>query len=541
MTTQSKRRRGTAIVEYIWQDLAGVLVLGDPKGQWLLPDGKAEGRESRNAAAIRALREETGLVADTTTYLFSYESYSSHKVFLARVQGEPSIHDPHAITAIGVCREDLTVVPIITRPDADLPSALSKATATIIARFFRERSARTADGRTTQTTPPFTDSRPMQAASQQSPVQDAIPSIHPQHVAAGGSWQLLDSLTVYHQAQPRTIEICQGDLADMPAAEAVDVMVVSALPNDYQPYRSSLIGALHRNGVSVEDLAQDKAVDLRPNLACWLSKPVKRPNSGIQFNRVLCFEPQDKGTPPEVVGDIFQCLISCTQTQSIRQVAMPLLGGGAQGVATVDMIIPLFDAATHWLELGLPIERLKIVAYSDRSAAELQGAFGVLKHQYELRQAAAATAAVAVPTVVAATAATPTYTYDLFISYCWQNKDDVDFLVAELKHQRPGLRIFLDRTELNTGCAWQQKILDALDDCRKIVTVYSPAYLTSKVCREEFNIALFRHRDRNDVLLPIYLETAPLPTYMKVTQYIDCRERDQAKLKQASASLVAQV
>ena len=112
---------------------------------------------------------------------------------------------------------------------------------------------------------------------------------------------------------------------------------------------------------------------------------------------------------------------------------------------------------------------------------------------------------------------------------------------AELTRERPKLRIFLDRAELNTGCAWQQKIFDALDDCRKVITMYSSAYLTSKVCREEFNIALFRHRESNDVLLPIYLETAALPTYMKVIQYIDCRESDRAKLRQAGAAIVAQL
>jgi hypothetical protein len=40
------------------------------------------------------------------------------------------------------------------------------------------------------------------------------------------------------------------------------------------------------------------------------------------------------------------------------------------------------------------------------------------------------------------------------------------------------------------------------------------------VCKEEFNIALFRHREsEGGVLLPIYLYTAELPTYMKLIQY----------------------
>lgn len=54
-----------------------------------------------------------------------------------------------------------------------------------------------------------------------------------------------------------------------------------------------------------------------------------------------------------------------------------------EGVATAEMVLPLVEAATHWLQLGLPVEQLNIVAYSAQSAAELMGAFGVLKRQYE--------------------------------------------------------------------------------------------------------------------------------------------------------------
>ena len=120
-----------------------------------------------------------------------------------------------------------------------------------------------------------------------------------------------------------------------------------------------------------------------------------------------------------------------------------------------------------------------------------------------------------------------------------KNKDAIDAFVAELQKLRPGLRLFLDRQTLQTGCAWQQDIFTALDDCRKIVAFYSPAYLASKVCREEFNIALFRQRDEGgEVLLPIFLHDASLPTYLKMIQYIDCRAGFGVSLAQAAAQLV---
>lgn len=129
-----------------------------------------------------------------------------------------------------------------------------------------------------------------------------------------------------------------------------------------------------------------------------------------------------------------------------------------------------------------------------------------------------------------------------FISYSHQNKDAVDFMVAELKRLRPEIRIFLDRHELNAGAAWQQKIFEALDDCKGVVAVYSPPYLQSKVCKEEFNIALFRHRESaNGVLLPVYLQSADLPTYMKLVQYIDCREGDRVKMEDACRYILKEI
>ena len=85
--------------------------------------------------------------------------------------------------------------------------------------------------------------------------------------------------------------------------------------------------------------------------------------------------------------------------------------------------------------------------------------------------------------------------------------------------------------ELQPGAAWQQRIFESLDASRAVICVFSPDYLTSKICIEEFNIALLRHRESlQGVLLPLYLYTAELPTYMKLVQYEDVREGDQTKL-----------
>jgi 8-oxo-dGTP diphosphatase len=91
-----QRRRGTAIVD----TPKGILVAGGKRRIFLLPGGGAAKWESRRKAAIRELREETGLIATDSKYLFSIEGSihkdyrgghfkDHHKVFLIKATGTP--------------------------------------------------------------------------------------------------------------------------------------------------------------------------------------------------------------------------------------------------------------------------------------------------------------------------------------------------------------------------------------------------------------------------------------------------------------------
>ena len=87
------RRRGTAIVE----TSKGILVASGKRKIFLLPGGGAEKWESRRKAAIRELREETGLRAYESHFLFEFDGFYSargnfqdhHKVFLVKANGYP--------------------------------------------------------------------------------------------------------------------------------------------------------------------------------------------------------------------------------------------------------------------------------------------------------------------------------------------------------------------------------------------------------------------------------------------------------------------
>ncbi|MEP7284157.1 MAG: toll/interleukin-1 receptor domain-containing protein [Chloroflexota bacterium] len=342
---------------------------------------------------------------------------------------------------------------------------------------------------------------------------------------------LLDKITVHHKSGDRYIELCEGDLTDIPPEHAVDVLVVSAFPNNYGATRGTLIGALDRKGLSVKELSEHKATDLRENFSCWLSQEIApTAESGLRFKRILCFEPLVRGRPSELVGDIFLSITPFVMANSdITRIAMPLVATGKQADDPIAMLNALVDASVHWLAVGLPVTHIKIVEYDQKKALQLESAFSVLKQKYQAPQE---------PLI----AEPEQFKYDLFISYSHENTDEVLFLLEGLHQLHPSLRVFLDRRKLNVGSAWQQEIYEALDDCRKVIAVYSPSYLASKVCKEEFNIALFRHRESEDgTLIPIYLTSTALPTYMKIIQFIDCREADRDKLKVACQEILSRI
>src|SRR6185503_14519618 len=99
--------------------------------------------------------------------------------------------------------------------------------------------------------------------------------------------------------------------------------------------------------------------------------------------------------------------------------------------------------------------------------------------------------------------------------------------------------VFLDIQSIDIGAAWQQRMFAALDSCRKIVALYSPDYVASKVCQEEFNIAWARSRKLSkNLIVPIYWVSANLPTYMEMLNYVDCREAQGHKLEEACNKMV---
>lgn len=168
------------------------------------------------------------------------------------------------------------------------------------------------------------------------------------------------SIKVFDGSTERVISLVHGDLTELVADDAVDLLVASAFPDNYDPTSRSLIGALHERGVSVAELARDKAVDLRQTSGFWLSHEIAHRFEWRGTRRLAVFEPHHLGSPPEAVGALFRGLFPFLSDREDQRVAMPILSSGDQGWSPLLMMASLLDASIQWLRRGLPISELMI-------------------------------------------------------------------------------------------------------------------------------------------------------------------------------------
>jgi 8-oxo-dGTP pyrophosphatase MutT (NUDIX family) len=90
----SSRRRGTAIVD----TKQGILVTAGSNKVFLLPGGGANQNESRISAAIRELREETGLKTLHAKFLFRYVGG------ISKSHGHGYFRDHHTLFIVSMLR-----------------------------------------------------------------------------------------------------------------------------------------------------------------------------------------------------------------------------------------------------------------------------------------------------------------------------------------------------------------------------------------------------------------------------------------------------
>jgi hypothetical protein len=282
--------------------------------------------------------------------------------------------------------------------------------------------------------------------------------------------------------------------------------------------------------LSVEDLATRKEHDLRANCAFWMSSPL---TDAPQFNisRLVVFEPEVLGAPPEVVGDLFRGLFPFLDDAHNSTLAMPLISTG-DAHWPPDAIVPsLLNAAVHWLARGLPVSELKIVTKPGPHLERATNLFGSFKAQYE-------------GSTNHVPSARDDHSFDVFLSYSSRDGQPAAASIREALDASGSIRTFDYTISINTGASWQEEIDEAIQNCRHVVAVLSPGYFDSVECKEELMVARLRHkRSAASVLLPLYWIglDGDLALWLQALTYRDCRERNLDNVKAAALDLVGRI
>ncbi|XP_071814496.1 uncharacterized protein [Apostichopus japonicus] len=348
-----------------------------------------------------------------------------------------------------------------------------------------------------------------------------------------------DTIQVLTPSGDCKIEYYLGDICKLKAKHKVDVLLVSAFADNYKPTPKSFIGALSNSlGLSVEELAENKAEDLRTYYSCWVSKPLSK---HLPFNRLLCFEPNWSVSPhPKVlVGDIFRCLVPVLQKER-GTVITPILTSGSQGFAEAEIVYAMVEAAVKWMKVGLPLKCLKIVQYAIfnngkqiathlREYEAVQKVFEELKERYDMQYL--------LPKATLKE-------YDVYIS---GSKDDAEVsarIQDELRRVFPKIRIKVGSDQkMMEGESWQDDMYNTMMKSSRVITVLSPKYLQDAACIEQYNIALCcNRRAHKDLLAPFYAENVPdLPSYMQLVQYVDCRNNSSNQISEGCKNLARSI
>lgn len=369
--------------------------------------------------------------------------------------------------------------------------------------------------------------------------------------------KLLSELTIVRKEGNAVIQLLQGDLSALPAEHAVDLLVVSAFPDNYITLPGSLFLALHQKGLSVQALAQRKEIDLTSTLGCWLSPALsKEEQEHFNFKRVMCFEPRrHTNEPQELVGNIFRCINTFAFNEEIDEVAMPVLATGYQKVPLEKMLPALLENAVFWLQNGLPLKSIKLVAYRQEHADAAREVFSRwLKNDYapakppsvpppaaEVREPVRSLAReeVTVKAQPGPAAAQSQATYDYFISYAHEQTTEVHDFVQAILEGNKALKVFYDRSSIPVGGLWLKKISDAIQHSTRVICILTPDYSNSDVCWDEFQCAkVMELRKKKSLIKTInFMNDDNMPPMMAIYSYIDCTEKDLQKLKAAIQQL----
>jgi hypothetical protein len=299
----------------------------------------------------------------------------------------------------------------------------------------------------------------------------------------------------------RQLELCFGDVTD-PEGGRIDVLVISAFPNDYGALPGTVIHSLAGRGIDVGLESLRKAEDWRDTWCCWMSGPLgSRPDDGahgpLGIDRLLCFE-HGAGDPGSKVGNVFRAISEYVlarygqpRPDPIDVVRLPLLSTGDQRADKSEMLSAVIRQSILHLRGGLPAKRIQLVIHPRMPGhlaliAEAGRICERVSHEWDRSSEA-------VPSE-----------YDLFLSYRRQEEARTLILCDALRQICPDIRIFRDRDQISPGAFWKHELLTAISRSERTLCLITDTYADSGECMDEFHAALCLSLSGSHRVVPLF-------------------------------------
>ena len=173
----------------------------------------------------------------------------------------------------------------------------------------------------------------------------------------------------------RTFELYHGDITQLD--EPVDLLVISALPNNYDPIPNTVVWALQeRRSIIVGELAQHPEFDFRHIFGCWVARLSHEP----MYQRLLCIE---SSVRTQIFANALRnipVVLAMLEALDIptHSLALPLLGAGNQAIAPELVMQPMLDATRKSLSRLQYLEKIVFVEYNVHRAQSLNEAMNTV-------------------------------------------------------------------------------------------------------------------------------------------------------------------
>ncbi len=293
----------------------------------------------------------------------------------------------------------------------------------------------------------------------------------------------------------RKIQICVGDLTEVPEGQETELLGISAFNGDYAETSTSVIGALGRVGLHVGAMKGNQPLSISGGNT-WISQPLMIPR--VPYKRVVCTETPPGKTPRHAVGYFLTGLAGfLMRNPELRKISVPILGAGDQRDNKEGAFKNLIKETAICLRGGLQLTLFRVVVLPSDEADVLRW----LKEVSEEN-----------PHIGEAYNRAPTY--GAFLSYSRMDGPVVARFYERLKNL--GVEVFMDLSNLEPGDVWAEQLDVAIARSRVFVPFVSASFNASIYCKQETDHAERLHGSGAPSLFPICIEKVdPIPPLAK--------------------------